>query len=45
MKKITRLIITIAVIIALVIIFYYLSKSISAVTGKSIAGWASKMFK
>ena len=45
MKKVTRLIMTIGIMIALVMGFYYISKTVSAVTGKSIIGWVGKIFK
>jgi len=45
MKKWMKILITIIVIIVLVIILYYITKTVSAVTGKGIAGWVSKFFK
>jgi len=42
MKKVMKLIITIVILSILVAVFYYVSKTISAVTGKTISGWVSK---
>lgn len=42
MKPVIRTLITIGILIILVISFYYASKTISEVTGKSILGWLIK---
>jgi hypothetical protein len=39
MKSITRVVITIIILFVLTITFYYTTKTLSSVTGKSIIGW------
>ena len=42
MKPIVKVLMSIAILAVLVIGFYYITKTISAVTGKSILGWLIK---
>ena len=42
MKQIIKVLMSIAILAVLVIGFYYITKTISAVTGKSILGWLIK---
>jgi hypothetical protein len=42
MKPLIRVLITVGILIALITGFYYTSKTITAVTGKSILGWIIK---
>jgi len=45
MDKKLRLLITLVIIIVLVVGFYFLARTVTSITGKSIVGWVGKVFK
>ena len=45
MEKKWKVVLSLAVVIGLVIGLYYISKTITVITGKGIAGWVSRLFE